>query len=235
MLAWRGCIINCLHYMACNLYYISTARRYITIPFCNGQMHILALWILNSMTPFWCLNYYFQVFTTPIRHTKEFNPSPSASLGYWNLKLVVYFLCSHKHRKRNLFLSQASQLESCTLLRIRHDIVLSAGETHESMSPCRNLLLLVFDCALGMLFCLPMLLLTKYAFCLLSWHNFVHASILHMHSRVIRTWKITWPVCPYLTPLPLNLNCTPLSVKNTYPPVNVIYPPSQCNVYPLSM
>lgn len=104
MLAWRGCIINCLHYMACNLYYISTARRYITIPFCNGQMHILALWILNSMTPFWCLNYYFQVFTTPIRHTKEFNPSPSASLGYWNWS-SLYTSCAVTNTGSEIFFS----------------------------------------------------------------------------------------------------------------------------------
>ena len=90
----------------------------------------------------------------PHQTHKRVQSIPISKPRVLKLTLVVYFLCSHKHRKRNLF-SQASQLESCTLVRTRRDIVLSAGETLESMSPCRNLLLLVFDCTLAMLFCLP--------------------------------------------------------------------------------
>lgn len=218
--------------MACNLYYISTARRYITIP---SAMDKCIFWLCEYSTV-WPPSDALIItsrYLPPPSDTQKSSIHPHQQVS--GTEIEACCILSVQSQTQKSFLSQASQLESCTLLRIRHDIVLSTGETHESMSPCGNLLLLVFDCALGMLFCLPMLLLTKYAFCLLSWHNFVHASILHMHSRVIRTWKITWPVCSYLTPPPLNLNCTPLSVKSTYPLVNVIYPPSQCNVYPLSM
>lgn len=138
--------------MACNLYYISIARRYITIP---SAMDKCIFWRCEYSTV-WPPSDALIItsrYLPPPSDTQKSSIHPHQQVS--GTEIEARCILSVQSQTQKSFLSQASQLESCTLLRIRHDIVLSAGETHESMSPCRNLLLLVFDCTLAMLFCLP--------------------------------------------------------------------------------
>ena len=108
------------------------------------------------MAPFRCLN-YFQVLATRIRHTQEFKSTPISEPRLLETKLVVHLQGSRKNRQQNPFLSQPSQLQSCTFLRIRNGIVILVGETHERVRPCRNLFLFGLDCVLALFFRLPVL------------------------------------------------------------------------------
>ena len=210
--------------MACSLYYISIARRYITIP---SAMDKCIFWRCEYSTV-WPPSDALIItsrYLPPPSDTQKSSIHPHQQVS--GTEIEARCILSVQSQTQKSFLSQASQLESCTLLRIRHDIVLSAGETHESMSPCRNLLLLVFDCALGMLFCLPMLLLTKYAFCLLSWQFCARVYIAHAFS-CHKNVEDHMTSMLLFDPTPSQLELYPSQCKE-------YLPPCQCNIPSLSV